>query len=88
MRFATAHGLGEIKGAVISLPGKSLEPAPNEESEAFGKVISAKKFVALDMTRAELFELRNLLDKAIARHHGVGDAKLLNRRNCHRLAQE
>jgi hypothetical protein len=88
MRLAAAHGLGEIKGAIVGRAGEALEPASHQKAEALGEVISSEKLSALDMTRAELFELRDLLDEAVARHDRVGYAELLNRRNCHRLAQK
>jgi hypothetical protein len=79
MGFAAAHRLREIECAILSLASESFEAAVNEEIQAIGKEIPAKKLSSVNLAQSKLFELSNLLNEAVARYGAARCAELLNR---------
>jgi hypothetical protein len=78
-----SHGLGQIEGAVLALPGQPLKAAPDQEVQPLGEVVAPEKRAAIDLAGREISDLCDLFDQAIAFHDIAGDAQLFDRRYGH-----
>jgi hypothetical protein len=79
VRLAPTHRLGEIEGSIVAPSREPFKTPLDQPFQAVSEVVAAEKLAAVDDAARKVFDLRDLLDEAIARNGRARPAKYVYR---------